>query len=263
MSKEALSNLRSLLMTLPEEFVKSPTMPVEIATKEARLTALHCADDAAVFTRFKIDSATMAEQIERAAAATDAAEAEWDRVAIARTEHEEEWQSLKPKAYEMRDDYIDLLEFIFENEEMPNELAALQHIAAGSSDADMAQDLTKIHQLITPHAAMLASYEVSADHIAAIAAMYTSVNALMAHAIVDRTNTKAELDLRNRAYSHMMHLVTTVRKAGKIAFKRDEKQRKRYRSDYKSELNRAAYARRKAQSEDSPTPLMPNPAAAE
>ncbi len=249
MSKEILSNLRPTLLSIPAAEVDPPTMPVEVATKEARITALHCGDDAAALTRFKIDGIAMSKEIEIAAEVTDAAEAAWDVVAVTRTEHEEEWQAIKPKAYEMRDDYIDLLEFIFENEQMDQALAVVHEIAEGTGDADMAQDLEKLHQLTVIHAEKLAEYEVTIEDIAAIGAMYQDVNILMASATVDRTRSKDELDLRNRAYTHMMKLVNKTRKAGKIAFKHDEKRRKRYRSEYRSQRNRVAYANRKAKAE--------------
>ncbi len=246
MSIEILQALTPQLRALVATAVMKPALPVEVATKEARLLALHVTDDTEHFARFKIDGVVIGAQITDAAGALDAAEALWDRAALASSDHETQWKVLKPQAYDMRDDYLDLFDYIFSNEDMPQQVAVVAEIHEGTGDADMAQDLEKLHQLAVAHEALLAGYDVTSEDIAAIGAMYQSVNNLMAHATVDRTRSSDELDLRNRAYTHMMQLVSDVRKAGKIAFKRDEAKRKRYRSEYNAMLSRRHQERKKA-----------------
>lgn len=240
-TKTPLETILKKLTDLPSEAVIPPYMPLEEATREAKATAEHIVNDAAILRRFKIQPQQLSNEIYLAAEAANEAEKNWARAAMIKGEHEKVWITLKPGGYVMHDDYLALLEFIYEEEGMDEELKVIREIKEGNGDSDMVLDMLKISDNLDRNADKVAEYEITAEDRAAVRTMYNELAAVVGATDADRERSSEEKDIRDRAFTYLQMLVNRARRAGKIAYRRDPESKDRYRSKWRSRKNRVAY----------------------
>ncbi len=238
MASELMNSLMPKYEAIPAEEVLQPSPPVNIAIKEARMVATFAEEDEDKFELLKIEAGEVASQIYMAADALEEAEAAWDAVSDIKTGHEEEWKITKPLAYELRNDRAELYTIIFDQENMPNELAQIRRLTKGASDSDMVLDLFTLHDISVRHSEILTGYKISAEDIEAIKVMHDKVKMLMVEASADRVRPKDEKDIRDRAFTYMHSLVTQLYRGGKYLFRKDEKRKRCYRSEYRATIAR-------------------------
>lgn len=221
--------------------ISKPSMPIEAATREAVETAKHVETDAAKLNRFKIVPMKLAADIRLAASALEEAESQWQKAAQVDSANEEELMEKKPLAYDMHDEYISLLDYIYDEEGMEEDHSFIKKVAVGSGDSDLVLDMKMISDSLNENHVVVAEYEIHEEDRKEVEQMYLDLSRLLGATDADRTRASKEKEIRDCAFWYLQELVGKARKAGKVAFRRDPKGRARYRSAYRSKQNRKAY----------------------
>ncbi len=242
-TKTALQTVLPKLMAQESEQITKPIFPIHEASREAVETAQHVETDAAELNRFKIIPMQLAADIRLAASALDEAESKWILAAQIDSANESELMEKKPEAYEMHDDYIALLVYIYDEESMHEDLGFIEQVAQGSGDSDMVLDMKKISDSLNKNHVVVADYEIHDEDLAEVEQMYLDLSRLLGATDADRSRASEEKDIRDRAFWYLQELVGKARKAGKVAFRRDPEGRARYRSAYRSRINRKSHAK--------------------
>jgi hypothetical protein len=238
MSDAALETLRDTLLAIPSEHVQSPDLPMAVVLQEGN-DLLTLSRDPGVWDRLLAVGAQQAdrEALAQAIAATRAAQSQWT---VARDRSKSSAQAEREeRGYKLRLDLLDAGRWNLRNDRTA--LGTLSAIAEGEGVADLIQDLNDLALLIEQKAPAFANdktFDVAtraeeARSLAAELAAGTSLERL-------DTNQARIVDLRNRAYTRLDGLVSSLREAGRYAFRDKDDVRKRFASSYVRRKNRRA-----------------------
>ncbi len=145
MSKENYDTKLVVLEALPQEAVKSPTIPVDVFMQEAENLFVWAEEDKETLVAKGLDWQTYAEDLPTRTGACRYAQALWMKERYSQEEAAKAWREESPKAYEFRNDLLADLRFAFRKR--PDLIARVRAIADGEGDADMIQDLMDISVL--------------------------------------------------------------------------------------------------------------------
>ncbi|WP_143273569.1 hypothetical protein [Aquimarina sp. MAR_2010_214] len=220
-----------LLESLPQEEVKSPTIPVDVFMQEAENLFVWAEEDKETLLTRGLDWQTYAEDLPTRTGACRYAQAVWMKERYSQEEAAKAWREESPKAYEFRNDLLADLRFAFRKR--LDLLARVRAIADGEGDADMIQDLMDISVLGKANIVELEkakydlrNFDIAAQQSDALAELLAKANG----ATLD--NSKAK-EIRDRAYTHLKEAIDELRETGKYAFRKDPERYKGYISRYK------------------------------
>ncbi|WP_025665358.1 hypothetical protein [Aquimarina megaterium] len=231
MSKENYDTKLVVLEALPQEAVKSPTIPVDVFMQEAENLFVWAEEDKETLVAKGLDWQMYAEDLPTRTGACRYAQAVWMKERYSQEEAAKAWREESPKAYEFRNDLLADLRFAFRKR--MDLLARVRAIADGEGDADMIQDLMDISVLGKANIAELekakydlSNFDIAAQQSDALAELLAKANG----ATLD--NSKAK-EIRDRAYTHLKEAIDELRATGKYAFRKDPERYKGYVSRYK------------------------------
>lgn len=231
MSKENYDTKLVVLEALPQEEVKSPTIPVDVFMQEAENLFVWAKEDKETLVTKGLDWQVYAEDLPTRTGACRYAQAVWMKERYSQEEAAKAWKEESPKAYEFRNDLLADLRFAFRKR--PDLSARVRAIADGDGDADMIQDLMDISVLGKANIAELEkakydlrNFDIAAQKSDALAELLAKANG----ATLD--NSKAK-EIRDRAYTHLKEAIDELRETGKYAFRKDPERYKGYISRYR------------------------------
>jgi hypothetical protein len=238
MSAQALDALRSTLLAMAAQDVDSPDLPMSVVLQEANdlLTLIR---EQSVWERLIMVGVKEAERdaLEQTILATRAAQSEWtvarDRSkSNAQTEREE-------RGYALRDDILAAARFNLRDDRVA--LGTLSAIMEGEGVADLIQDMNDLALLLDQKAAAFAN-DTTFDVAARAEEARSLASEIAAGTSAERLDTNQALlvDVRNRAFSRLDDIVSSMREAGRYAFRDKSDVRKRFASRYLRRKNRRA-----------------------
>ncbi len=231
MSKENYDTKLVVLEALPQEAVKSPTIPVDVFMQEAENLYVWAEEDKETLVAKGLDWQVYGEDLPVRTGACRYAQAIWMKERYSQEEAAKAWRKESPKAYEFRNDLLADLRFAFRKRS--DLIARVRAIADGEGDADMIQDLMDISVLGKANASELEKIKYDLRNLELAAQRSDTLAELLAKAngtTLDNSKAKA---MRDRAYTYLKEAIDEVRDTGKYAFRKDPERYKGYISQYK------------------------------
>ncbi len=223
------------ILAIPDEEVKEPTMPVDIALQEAEDLHHWSKDD---FDQLSAVGVTMdmIEELPVRAGACRETQSIWNKDYRSQQEAQKEWANQSPEAYDFRNDLLAAMRFAYRKDEAL--LGRVSAITDGSGHADMIQDLNDIAVLGRENTAPLLAigFDISQFELAATRA--DELADLLAEANGDKADPNESKIIRDKAYTHMKELVDEIREAGKYVFRNNPNRLNGYSSKYWRKLRR-------------------------
>ena len=218
-----------IISEIPDEKVKNPNTPVDVAIQEAETTNYWANKDREALTSAGL-SDEIIDDIPGRAGACREAQSRWNEKYKEKKKAEREWRKKAPGAYELRNIMLHKFRFAYRTEShLPGRVSA---IGKGNGHADLFQDLNDMAVLgrTNPEPLKTIGFDMSLLDKAArvsdeMASLYSRVKGER------KSSSEAKL-IRDKAYMHMKEAVDKVREYGKFVFWRDKERKKRYTSAY-------------------------------
>ncbi|WP_321997497.1 hypothetical protein [Draconibacterium orientale] len=220
---------------IPNEEVKDPGMPVDVALQEAENLYHWSLDDTEKLGVVGIRR-TQIEDLPVRAGACREAQSIWNKDFRSQQEAQEEWAEKSPLAYEFKTDLLASMRFAYRKNDAL--LSRVSAIADGSGHADMIQDLNDIAVLGRENPDPLTAISFDLGQLEEAATLADTLADLLAEANGDKADPNESKIVRDKAYLHMKELVDEIREAGKYVFRKDPKRLKGYSSDYWRKIHR-------------------------
>ena len=223
------------IQAIPEEEVKEPGIPVEVALQEAENLHHWSLDDAGELKVVGITMAMINELPVRAGACREA-QSIWNKDFRSQQEAQKKWAEQAPEAYKFRDDLLASLRFAYRKNDAL--LSRVSAITEGNGHADMIQDLNDIAVLARENPDPLTAIGFDLAQLDLAATRADELADLLAEANGDKADQNESKIIRDKAYAYMKALVDEIREAGKYVFRNDKNRLKGYSSDYWRKQNR-------------------------
>lgn len=230
MSSEHLDALKPRLQSILISDVYSPYMPPATALQEGNdlLTFMREPSVWQIMSAIGV-SATAREDLEQALGALRAAQSQWT---VARDRQKSDAQRIREERAEAeRADLTAVCRYHLRDDRVAQ--GTLDLILEGEGVADLSQDLNDVATLIEQKPAAFANdktFNVS-ERVERARSMASEVSAGVSSERL-ATDQASAIELRDRAYTFLDELVTSLREAGRYAFRNDERLRKRFASSY-------------------------------
>ncbi|WP_319482928.1 hypothetical protein [uncultured Draconibacterium sp.] len=220
---------------IPNEEVKDPNMPVDIALQEAENLYHWSSDDVEALKVVGTTKAMLNDLPVRAGACREA-QSIWNKDFRSQQEAQEEWAEKSPLAYEFKTDLLASMRFAYRKNDAL--LSRVSAITDGSGHADMIQDLNDIAVLGRENPDPLTAISFDLEQLDEAATLADTLADLLAEANGDKADPNESKIIRDKAYLHMKELVDEIREAGKYVFRKDPNRLKGYSSDYWRKIHR-------------------------
>jgi hypothetical protein len=247
MSQEALDALMPTLRGLSA--VREPDLPVEVSFQEAEALATLVEKPAIreALLEVGLEPDTLA-GLRPAIAAARYAESAWKAVHSPRKP--ESQRDVEAQGRALRAKAMSACRFSLRHDRLAQ--GALDRIDEGEGVADLAQDLLDLAVVIERNLGGFAANRRfgAADRIPELRALSASISAGQADFRTDKAQREA-VDVRNRAWTWLDHLVDEIRGAGRHAFEGTPTTRD-FASEYERQQRRAQRRRKSATPEPTP-----------
>ena len=230
-----LTALRDVLLAIPAENVKEPSIPVDIFLQEAENMITWAQPDLQKLIPIGISMDFLTDMGVRAGACREA-QSLWTKEFRGRQEAQIDWIAEAPLAYELHDELLHAFRFAFRDDAYL--LARVADIAGGTGHADMIQDLNDLAVLGRSNPGSLTAIGFDVTKLDTAAAKASSLAGLLALTNGEREQGSAAKDLRDRADTHLKEQVDKLRAAGKYVFWKNPDRLKGYTSAYWKQRNR-------------------------
>jgi hypothetical protein len=211
------------ILAIPDEEIREPDIPVDVALQEAENLHHWSLDDAVALAVVGITNNKIKDLPLRAGACREA-QSIWNKDYRSQQEAQKQWAEQAPIAYAFRNDLLASFRFAFRKDDAL--LSRVSAIAEGSGHADLIQDLNDIAVL----------GRENPDPLTAIGFDLTQLD-LAATRADELANLLAEAN-GDKAYTYMKALVDEIREAGKYVFRNNKNRLKGYSSSYWKKQNR-------------------------
>jgi len=214
---------------IPDEQLKSPSMPVDVFLQEVENTYQWVQDDKDKLMAAGLDW-TLVDDLPVRTGALREAQSLWYKERFAREEAQKEWSEKSPDAYDLRDTLLHTFRYAFRNEaDLTSRIAA---IADGAGHADMIQDLNDLallgkdyNDLLTAVGFDLTTLDTAASLSAELATLYSEVSNIQNEENTERVT-------RDKAYTYVKQALDEIRNCGQYVFWRNDARLKGYVSQY-------------------------------
>lgn len=250
MSDALLPATRDQLLSIPNDQVYAPEIPVAVVLQEAN--DLHTlVSEPSVWERLEKVGALASDRelLKGAIATARTAQSLWT---VSRDRRKSEAQQAREaRGEKVRLDITAAARWNLRDDRVAQ--GALDAIMEGEGVADLVQDLNDLAALCAQKSAAFAS-DKSIDLNARIEEARALAVELAAGVSSERLDTEQAnaVDLRNRAYTQLDAIVSRLRDAGRYAFREQEEVRRRFASRYLKRKNQRARAAAAARVEETP-----------
>lgn len=233
-NKECYELLLEKYNAIPKEEVKAPNLPVETAISEALKLNENATQDKDQLTATDIDT-VLIDELETRALGCKHAQILWDEVFRDKSDAEEEWKLIAPKAYDLKDILLHYCRFAYRNNKELKD--RVDRIAEGNGHDDLVMDLANLANLGKGNPEPLLANSVDMTLFDQAESMSTQCGDLLAKVHGAKTSNDASAkDMRDRAYTCLKEAVDAVRAAGRFVFWRNDERVELYGSEYFREL---------------------------
>lgn len=239
----ALEALRMILEAIPAEEVRSPDQPMDVYLQEAEDLMAHIGQHS--LSQVMVDEGLEQSTLDALPQALDAArEAQTQWTLAHDREKPDDQRRLEKRGYELRTKVAKKVRFTLRKH--VSAINVLGQISEGEGVADLVQDLDDLSKLLAEQAAPLSRNKNfdSASVRSELTGLAMNIRKGLSGFRISSAMANA-IDLRNRAWTHLDHLVDDVREAGRAVS--DGKVARGFGSAY--ERRQRAAQRRKAVSE--------------
>ena len=214
---------------VPDNDLKSPSMPVDVFLQEVENTYQWVQDDKDKLVAAGLDW-TLVDDLPVRAGALREAQSLWYKVRFSREEAQKEWNEKSPDAYDLRDTLLHVFRYAFRNEaDLSSRIAA---IADGAGHADMIQDLNDLALLGKDHTDLLTAVGFDLTLLDTAATTSTELATLYSQVNVIQNDENTERVIRDKAYVYVKQALDEVRNCGQYVFWRNDARLKGYSSHY-------------------------------
>jgi len=217
------------ITAIPNDVIKSPNMPIDIFLQEVENTFKWIQEDKEKLISSGLDW-TIVEDMPVRAGALREAQSIWYKTRFSKKAAQKEWNEKSPNAYDLRDTLLHDFRFAFRNE--TDLKSRIDVIAEGSGNADMIQDLNDLSLLGKEYPDALSSIGFDLTQLDIAAALASEMAEILSEATTDRSEEKAERNIRDKAYTFVKQVLDEVRICGQYVFWRDSARVKGYSSQY-------------------------------
>jgi hypothetical protein len=243
------------LKAIPEKDVFALTMPPEEASAEAARMSVVVKRDSVQLLAKGVEQEFINSFDARAGALSYAIAM---LVAIVNTadDAQAQWSSKKPVAIKLREELIAGLSWALRKIKKGRE--ALERIKLGKGNKDLIGDLLELNILGSQYLDELKMYGVDLEQLEQAKVLNTELNRILAHCKIDPDVYNEQVDICNRAWTHLKEALDEIYSAGKFAFMNDPEKLSQYSIDYYKELGKmgakAAAEKKKAAEENNVPP---------
>lgn len=217
------------IMAIPNDEVKEPSLPVDVALQEAEDLHYWSSDDAEALKNVGIKMAMIKDLPVRAGACREA-QSIWNKDYRSQKEAQKQWKVQSLLAYVLRDELIHTMRFVYRKNDAL--LGRVKAVAEGGSHADMIQDLNDLAVLGRENTEALAAISYDLTKLDQAASLADEMADLLAEANGDKAEQNGSKIIRDRAFTYMKELVDEIRECGKFLFWKDPSRYKGYISSY-------------------------------
>lgn len=229
MSKENFETLEGTIEAIEPANTQTPRMPVDTYLQEASDLYEWSKEDQAQLEDVGVPQAYF-DEMDTRIGALRYAQSVWNKDRYTKEEAQQEWDELRPKAYDLKNELEHAFRFAFRRR--PDLLRKVQYIEEGSSNADLVQDLSDLATLGEANLPLLTAINFDETKLEKAANDASELSALLAKANGERKEEGSPKITRDKAYTHLKGIVDEIYEAGKYAFWKDESRLKGYYSRY-------------------------------
>ena len=229
MEQQYLNQVATKIMTITEENVKSPNMPISTFATECEAIRETYLKDSLHFEKRRIDTAVLAGELDIAVGSLREAEMLWHEEATGQKEATKQWKGYKNEAYDLREEAESSLDFILDEEGDSRD--QLNAIIEGTGHSDMILDLGKLHRLSQKHATELEEIAFDSMMIARLEELYTALTDVYGRVSSDKVDDNQARITRDRAFTYCRALQNKIKKAAKLVLRKEPELLSRYRSE--------------------------------
>lgn len=238
-----LQEMRAAITARPEPQNLKLDMPVENSISEAGELLVAATEDKAKLVGAGFNWAIM-EKFPQLIGALSQLQSLWKDSRFNSAQAQVIWDQKYPVADEMRGETMHAMTYAFRNS--PELLAKLARINEGHDEADFVQDLSDIVVTGREEEAKLNAIKFPMVQIDSMADFAEEMRLLLAakNGALDLNEYKL---LRDKALVWVKEIVSELYSCGQYVFWKDEKRKKKYRSEYLSAMYRRNYLKSKAE----------------
>lgn len=218
-------------MAIPEEEVKYPGMPVDIALQEAENLFKWCQEDIPLLIAAGLPESIINAIPVRTGAGREA-QSLWVRERNSPNDAQKEWDLRSEEGYTLRDSLRHTFRYAFRNDEKL--LARVGEITEGTGDDDMVQDLNDLAALGEKNPEPLAQINFDFTLLGTSANLSDGLAVVLAAANGEKARGNVAKVTRDRAYTYLKQAVDEVKNCGRFVFWKNEARLKGYRNHYKN-----------------------------
>lgn len=224
-----------ILQAMPENTVVALTMPPDEASAEAARMAVIVKRDSVQLLAKGVNP-DFINTFEARAGALSYAVAMLEAIVNIAEGAQEQWARKKPVAVRVREELI--VGFAWALRSVKKAIEALDRIKEGKGNKDLIGDLLGLNILGSQYLELLKKYGVSLELLEQAKVLNTELNRILAHCKVDPDAYDAQVDICNRAWTHIKEALDEIYQAGKVAFFNDPEKAGQYSIDYYKELGK-------------------------
>ena len=224
-------------MAIPEEEVKSPGIPVDVALQESENLYLWCQEDIPLLIAAGLPEVVINAIPVRAGACREA-QSLWVRERNTPNDAQHEWALRSEEAYALRDNLIHTFRYAYSNDEKL--IARVVEITDGTGDDDMIQDLNDLSALGEKNPELLVLINFDVTLLATAATLSDELAVVLAAANGEKERGNVAKVNRDRAYTYLKQAVDEVKNCGRFVFWKNEARLKGYRNQYQNKRRKSS-----------------------
>jgi len=213
------------IRAVPLNDVKVPNRPVDEIVARTETLAVDAAEDSEALSDAGLDVSLIA-QLTSLSGALRYCQANWMSEYRARKEAQVQWHEEAPQAFALRDDLLHHLSFAYRNRD--DLLKKVMRIREGASNADMIQDLVDAATLGEKNPEPLADINFDMDILAQARTVSHRMSELLAAANGASDESSEIKVLRDKAFTLLDNVDSTIREYGRYVFWKDAEKKDRY-----------------------------------
>lgn len=210
---------------IPLEEVKVPNRPVDEIVARTEALAVDAAEDIEALAAAGLDVSLIG-QLPPLSGALRYCQANWMSEYRARKEAQVQWLEESPQAFALRDELLHHFSFAYRNRD--DVLKKVMRIREGSSNADMVQDLVEIATLGEKYQEPLLAINFDLNLLQEAREVSHTMSEVLAAANGANDESSETKVLRDKAFTLLDRIDSTIREYGRYVFWKDEAKRDRY-----------------------------------
>lgn len=229
MSQQDFTKIKEEILTIDDENIKKPNMPVGIALQEGEDLAEWIKPDLK-----KLYAAGLEEKyvsgLQVRIGACRYTQSIWSADYKAQKDAQKEWKTKSPEAYNLRDELVH--EAFHATRKHPDLQEVVRNISEGSGHADMIQDLSSLKEFGDKYPDLFTKVGVDLSLFNKAGTLSEEMADLLAESNADGSSPNENKILRDKAYTYLKEAVDEIRYHGQHVFWRNDGRKKGYVSQY-------------------------------